>query len=117
LGFISNQWLKGDSVRDRGFSPVEVKLEWMPSLMEWHKQNNVQFTVIATRAGGDQHYIDFTGAELQSLLPRVLNTDASSREDVAIRLLTNLSNLEFAEIMAKVFARRANIARGLLPDG
>ncbi len=108
MGFITNQWLKGYPERNRSFSPVDGAVTGSASDDSWSKARNVVLEIKVRRSGGNYQLVFLTQEEINKLLPIVMPAgDQSVRIQVALSVLSGLSDAELLKAMGSLLAKRA----------
>lgn len=116
MGFITKQWLEGESLRYRHYEPVKVKMsgESTPSINEspFGRRNgfaNVAFRIRATRIpqgyqeSGDYQELFFAKDEIDDLLPAMIEVgEQSARLKIALSILADLTDEELSQFMTRL---------------
>lgn len=71
MAYVSDGWLKGDALRDRGHRPIEVHIEQHP-LEAWDRENHVDASFTIERDGGDYKCLLLTRRDLLWIAPRLM---------------------------------------------
>jgi len=106
MGYITNQWLKGDASRVRGHFPVRVDFRPYSTGNEWAREHEVTCCLDATR-GERYQQVSFTDSDFAKVLPVFLTCASDSTLcDVLVGALSKLDNAKFLEILRRSFACR-----------
>lgn len=110
MAHITNQWIdRGFGIRNRGYAPVEVKLEFHRTSTKFDRDHNVLLTINARRKGGDLQVLHLTEDEcLQTFSSCSDGLSEPSRLILAAKCLSGLSDESVLKVLEAVFsARRA----------
>ncbi len=109
MGFITNQWLKGDAWRNRKHVPVKVSFELESTSGAWTKRNEVKGAIHATREDGNYQSVYFTEPELNALVPTLAKgADLNARREAAFDVLLCFSDEDLVRFLAELLSRRTN---------
>jgi hypothetical protein len=107
MGFVTNQWIKGNVVRNRKFAPVNGTVSAKSSKDSWSKQRGVVLEIRIERDGGDYHELFLTKDDIASLLSVVTQAaDTKTRASVAIDSLISLSDHEVLISLRTLLSKR-----------
>lgn len=106
MGYISNQWLKGeDAQRSRGHVPVLVAIEAIEITDDFNSRNEVKVLLRATRqyeSASDLQFVRLTKEEVEQALPFFLLesdlTDLPMGDPKRVAIVASLSKLNDAEL-------------------
>lgn len=106
MGFITNQWLKGEPERDRSYSPVEGKVSGHS--LPW-KNHDVVFDIRIERPDGARQIMHLTQGEIDKLLPSVMECgEQSIRLEAALDILADLTDTELLQFLTRLLSKRAS---------
>lgn len=109
MGFITNQWLKGDPERSRKHSPIKISFELGSIYDAWCRRKEVNGAILAMREDGDYQSLYFTELELNQLMPTLARgADINTRQEIAFDTLLCLSDTDLLNFFADVLSRRAS---------
>lgn len=108
MGFITNQWLKGDPERERGHHPVEGEVSGTPSRDGWSQRNDVFFRITIYREDdGDYQTVYLTQDEVGKILSQMVKVaEQSARNNVALAILKRLDDAELLQFMTTLLVER-----------
>ena len=108
MAFITNQHLKGEALKNRPHLPRSVSLKTTKDDRDdWSKENNISWSLRATRRDGDYQCLYFTKKDLDDTLPELIKgASANGQMDVAYVALMALTDSQLLEVMRHVFSRR-----------
>jgi hypothetical protein len=102
MGWITNQWIKGKSVRDRGFYPTRVRLTPDRAATKWDRRRGITVRVNCTRDNGDYQTLYIRRNEAYPLLWRLAQLGqltTQQRMSAATILLSDLSDAEMISVL------------------
>jgi hypothetical protein len=118
MSLITNQWIdRGVGLRNRGYSPVEVKLEYFPPTTKFDRDNGVFLTLNARRRGGDLQVLhlreDEVVAQFDACADRL---SESARLLIVAKALALLNDENTLKVLDAAFAiRRARKKKAAAP--
>lgn len=107
MGFITNQWLKGNPERNRAFAPVAGDITAAPSRDGWSKDRDVVVDITVRRPDGNFQQVLLTSQEVDSLMPTMIETGgAQVRLQMAVSTFAKLPDGELLDALSKIFTNR-----------
>src|SRR5262245_4788189 len=113
MGFMSKQWLnRGQGVRNRRYSPVNVTVDARNPASNWSRANEVAVEFTASLSNHEFQKLYLTAAEAENAADVILN---ACSDNITIRLagkmLAKLSDVELHKVLFDVLKRRVDKAR------
>lgn len=107
MAFITNQWLLGDAIRGRSYSPHEVAIEVSDAYGKWSSTHQVVAELKLSKKNLDYHSVSLTQNDLASILPKLVsNSGMSTKVQIAVEILMKLNNETFNKLVVKTLSAR-----------
>ena len=107
MAFVTNQWLKGLSIRDRTHNPVPAEICAAYLDDEWSKRHAVVAGLNLKRSDGDFQTVFFTQKDLATFLSSlVAASDSRTRSRMAVEALSKMNARSLVAALSKVFASK-----------
>jgi hypothetical protein len=113
MGFITRQLLTS-SERDRRFDPVKVEFHASPSDSRgpWEEKNEVVCRVEARErfdlSEHRRHYLYFTEADLQAVLPELLAAMSTDSQDTVIAgIVASRDDVQLLDLASRILGKRS----------
>lgn len=110
MAFITNQWLLGDAIRGRRYSPHKVAIEVTEAYGEWSSTHQVVADLKLSKENRDYHSVSLTQNDLTSILPKLASvSDDSTKIKIAVNILMKLSDEAFNQLVVKTLSAREQL--------
>lgn len=111
MAFITNQWLLGDAIRGRSYSPQKVTIEVSDVNSEWSRAHQVVVDLKLSKQNRDYHSVSLTQYDLVSMLPILISKSATStKSKIAVDILMQLSDEAFNDLVVQTVSARDQLA-------
>lgn len=105
MGYITNQWLKGDAERRKGWRPIQVDMHSESRRDEedsWYNEHDVVVEIKATRSEADYQVVLFTEQDLAGILNRLVRAASmETRDNIFEELLEWADNDQLAKLLVR----------------
>lgn len=109
MGFITNQWLKGNPDRNRGHYPVQVSMNVQTSEDEWSLERQVSCEIRVKKDDGEYQVLYFTTGELAEILPALTRSaDSTVLKALAAETLRRLDDAAILAALKWALSKRVN---------
>jgi hypothetical protein len=102
VGFISNQWLKGEfALRNRKHVPVSVTITAINPSDSWSERNQIKVEFTARRENLEHKSVHLTTKEAEAAVKAIISACGNkARTRVARELLRELSDKDLLRLLA-----------------